>query len=126
MSLYYSNLLTDEPCFDCKFTTKERVSDITVSDFWGIENTEPQFEDLLGVSMVLINTQKGRELFESVKVKKISVNLDNAKQPQLKKPAEKPDGYEEFWQNYNINSALEKYGAIKDSLKTKLYKLIKG
>lgn len=125
MSLYYSNLLTDEACFDCKFARKERVSDITVSDFWGIENTEPEFEDSLGVSMVLINTEKGRELFESVKGKKISVNLDNAKQPQLKKPAEKPDGYEEFWQNYNINSALEKYGAIKDSLKTKLHKLLK-
>ncbi len=126
MSLYYSNLLTDEACFDCKFTTKERVSDITVSDFWGIEDTAAKFEDSLGVSMVLVNTQKGRELFESVKGKKISVNLDNAKQPQLKKPAEKPDGYDEFWQNYNINSALKKYGAIKDSLKTKLYKLIKG
>lgn len=125
MSLYYSNLLTDKACFDCKFTTKERVSDITVSDFWGIEDTAAQFEDSLGVSMVLINTPKGRELFESVKGKKISVNLDNAKQPQLKKPAEKPDGYEEFWQNYNINSALEKYGAIKDSLKTKLHKLLK-
>ncbi len=125
MSLYYSNLLTDEACFDCKFTTKERVSDITVSDFWGIEDTAAQFEDSLGVSMVLINTQKGRELFESAKGKKVSVNLDNAKQPQLKNPTEKPDGYEEFWKNYNINSALEKYGAIKDSLKTKLYKLLK-
>lgn len=125
MSLYYSNLLTDEACFDCEFTTKERVSDITVSDFWGIEDTEAEFEDSLGVSMVLINTQKGSELFGEVKGKKISVNLDNAKQPQLKKPTERPDGYNEFWQNYNIDSALEKYGAIKDSLKTKIYKLIK-
>ncbi len=126
MNLYYSNLLTDEACFNCKFTTKERVSDITVSDFWGIEDTAAQFEDSLGVSMVLINTQKGRELFDEVKGKKISVNLDNAKQPQLKKPTERPDGYDEFWENYNINSALKKYGAIKDSLKTKIYKLIKG
>ena len=125
MSLYYSNLLTDEACFNCRFASKERVSDITVSDFWGIEDTKAEFEDSLGVSMVLINTQKGRELFESVKGKKVSVNLDNAKQPQLKKPTEKPDGYEEFWQNYNIDSALNKYGAIKDSLKTKIYKLIK-
>ena len=75
--------------------------------------------------MVLVNTEKGRELFDSIKGKKVSVNLDNAKQPQLKKPAEKPDGYKEFWQNYNINSALNKYGAIKDNLKTRLYKLLK-
>ena len=86
---------------------------------------QAEFEDSLGVSMVLINTAKGKELFENAKGKKMSVNLDNAKQPQLKKPTERPDGYDEFWQNYNIDSALNKYGAIKDSLKTKIYKLIK-
>ncbi len=124
MNLYYSNLLTDEACFNCKFTTKERVSDITVSDFWGIEDTAAQFEDSLGVSMVLINTVNGRELFEAIDGKKMSVTLDNAKQPQLKKPTEKPDCYDEFWKNYNIDSALNKYGAIKDSFKTKIYKFI--
>ena len=124
MTLYYSNLLTDEACFNCKFTTKERVSDITVSDFWGIEDTAVEFEDALGVSMVLINTANGRELFDAVGGKKKSVTLDNAKQPQLKKPTEKPSGYAEFWQNYDIHSALHTHGAIKDSFKTKLYKLI--
>ena len=126
MNLYYSNLITDEACFNCKFTTKERVSDITISDFWGIENTALEFEDSLGVSMVIINTQKGKELFEKIGGKKQAVSLENAKQPQLKKPTEKPSGYKEFWQNYNINKALEKYGAIKENLKTKLYRLIKG
>lgn len=125
MNLYYSNLITDEACFNCKFTTKERVSDITISDFWGIENTALEFEDSLGVSMVIINTQKGKELFEKIGGKKKAVSLENAKQPQLKKPTEKPQGYKEFWQNYNIKTALQKYGAIKENFKTKIYKLIK-
>ena len=126
MNLYYSNLITDEACFNCAFTSKERVSDITISDFWGIENTIKDFEDALGVSMVLVNTKKGAELFESVNGKKKAVSIENAKQPQLKAPTKKPNGYGEFWQNYNIKTALNKYGAIKENLKTKIYNLIKG
>ena len=126
MNLYYSNLITDEACFNCKFTSKERVSDITISDFWGIEKTLPEFEDKLGVSMVIINSEKGKELFENIGGKKKAVSLENAKQPQLKEPTKKPIAYSEFWQNYNIKTALNKYGAIKDNLKTKIYKLIKG
>lgn len=126
MNLYYSNLITDEACFNCKFTSKERVSDITISDFWGIEKTLPEFEDKLGVSMVIINSEKGKKLFENIGGKKKAVSLENAKQPQLKEPTKKPITYSEFWQNYNIKTALNKYGAIKDNLKTKIYKLIKG
>lgn len=126
MNLYYTNLITDEACFNCKFTSYERVSDITVSDFWGIENTAKEFEDALGVSMVIVNTLKGKELFEKIGGKKKTVSLENAKQPQLKNPTNKPSNYSEFWQNYNIKTALNKYGAIKDNLKTKIYKLIKG
>ena len=126
MNLYYSNLITEQSCFNCKFTSKERVSDITISDFWGIENTDKEFEDALGVSMVIINTKKGRALFEKLGGKKKTANLDNAKQPQLSSPTARPDGYNEFWQNYNIKTALNKYGALKDNLKTKIYKLIKG
>ncbi len=126
MNLYYSNLLTDTACFNCRFTTNDRVSDITISDFWGIENTAPEFEDGLGVSMVLVNTKKGGELFERLSGKKKAVSVENAKQPQLNAPSEKPKIYDEFWQSYNINNALKKYGAIKENFKTKIYKLIKG
>ena len=126
MNLYYSSLITDKACFDCKFATEQRVGDITVSDFWGIENTAPAFEDSLGVSMILVNTEKGKALFDKLGGKKKQVSIENAKQPQLKAPSKKPENYEEFWQNYNIKTALNKYGAIKDNLKTKIYKLIKG
>lgn len=126
MNLYYSNMITQRSCFECKFTSSCRVSDITISDFWGIEKTAPEFEDNLGVSMVLVNTEKGGALFEKLSGNKRIVSIENAKQPQLKEPTYKPDAYEEFWQNYNIENALKKYGAIKDSLKTKIYKLIKG
>lgn len=129
MNLYYSNNITCDACFDCKFTSQDRVSDLTVSDFWGIEKDNPEFEDALGVSMVMVNTEKGSVLFNALNGEKTEANIENAKQPQLKKPTGKPDGYEAFWQEYqakDIDYILKKYAIPKTTIKSVLYNLIKG
>ncbi len=129
MSLYYGNNITCDACFDCKFTSQDRVSDLTISDFWGIENDNPEFEDELGVSMVMVNTSKGKELFDTLDGEKIAANVENAKQPQLKQPPSKPQGYDVFWQNYKDNGieyAIKNFGIPKTTLKSIIYNLIKG
>ena len=54
-------------CFDCKFKEVPRTADLTVGDFWGVENVAPSLDDDLGTSFVMCNTPKGREFFESMK-----------------------------------------------------------
>lgn len=56
-----------ESCYDCTFAERGRVSDITIADFHDIEKYEPSVNRFAGVSTVIVNTQKGRELFNSVK-----------------------------------------------------------
>ena len=129
MNLYYSSNITNTVCFDCNYTSPDRVSDITVSDFWGIEKENPDFEDSLGVSMVMLNREKGKTLFESVKGESVKASLENAKQPQLYNSVKKPESYDSFWQNYKkdgIDYAMKTYGAPKQNLKTKIYNLING
>ncbi len=129
MNLYYGNNITCDACFNCKFTSQDRVGDLTISDFWGIEKDNPDFEDKLGVSMVLVNSQKGKELFASLDGKSVEANIENAKQPQLKKPVNKPDGYDAFWKIYKENGidyTVKKYAIPKTTLKTIAYNLIKG
>lgn len=129
MNIYYSNNITCDTCFNCKFTSIDRISDITISDFWGIENEKPDFEDPLGVSMVMINTAKGRELFSEIEGVSTEANIKNAKQPQLKESTKKPDCYHDFWQNYKLNGikyAIKNYGIPKTTLKTIIYNLING
>ena len=129
MNLYYGNNITCDACFNCKFTSQDRVSDLTISDFWGIENDNPDFEDKLGVSMVLVNSQKGNELFSSFNGESVKANIENAKQPQLKKATEKPEDYDEFWKTYKekgIDYTIKKYAMPKTTLKTIAYKIIKG
>ncbi len=128
MNLYYSNNITRESCYTCKYTSYDRVSDITVSDYWGIEKLDKSFEDALGVSMVIINTKKGEELFLETEGEKIAGSFETANQTQLKSPTKKPLSREAFWKEYNENGidfTLKKHGAVKDSFKTKLYKIKK-
>lgn len=129
MNLYYGNNITCDACFNCKFTSQERVGDLTISDFWGIENDNPEFEDKLGVSMVLVNSQKGRELFEKLDGQAAEADIRNAKQPQLKNPVKKPDGYDTFWKIYRekgIDYTVKKYAIPKTTIKSIIYNMIKG
>ena len=54
-------------CYDCKFKGYPRISDITLGDFWGIENLNKSIEKNLGTSLVMINSKKGEAYFEKVK-----------------------------------------------------------
>lgn len=48
-------------CGICHFANLQRPSDITIGDFWGWERVDPHFNaDNKGVSLVLVNTRKGR------------------------------------------------------------------
>lgn len=59
-----SNLYIRKCCGDCRFKGIPRKSDVTLADFWGIEK---ELDDDKGTSMLLINSEKGREYFEKIK-----------------------------------------------------------
>lgn len=54
-------------CYECHFKDFPRLSDITLADFWGIENIDKTLDQNKGTSMILLNSQKGKELFEKIK-----------------------------------------------------------
>ena len=70
MSPYYKYFLDGnayrECCYKCKYAKTKRCGDITIADYWGIEKFHPQFYSTKGVSLILINTPKGNDLWETV------------------------------------------------------------
>lgn len=56
-----------ECCYSCKYPTQSRVGDITLGDFWGIQNFDKKLSDQKGVSMISVNTEIGRKYFDGVK-----------------------------------------------------------
>lgn len=129
MNIYYSGNITRESCCACPYASQKRISDLTISDYWGIEKLDESFEDALGVSMVLVNTERGRLLFEKTEGQRIEGDIQTAKQPQLSEPALRPQTREEFWKEYEekgVKPLLKKYGGLApDSFKTFLYKIKK-
>ena len=78
MKLFLGNVILRDSCYSCKFKKIHRKSDITLADFWGIENVLPRFDDDKGVSAVLINSNKGQEIFNKIKqdliCKEVNIN----------------------------------------------------
>ena len=64
---YYMNFikgtLMRRSCYRCAYAGKTRVGDITVGDYWGVEEHHPELDAQGGVSAVLINSPKGESLF---------------------------------------------------------------
>ncbi len=54
-------------CYDCKFKGFPQKADITLADFWGIEHLDKDMDQDKGTSLVMINSDKGQELFDKVK-----------------------------------------------------------
>ncbi|WP_288593026.1 Coenzyme F420 hydrogenase/dehydrogenase, beta subunit C-terminal domain [uncultured Victivallis sp.] len=55
-------------CYSCPYACPERVGDITLGDFWGIDYSAlPELPPNRGISLALLHTDKGRKLFEAVK-----------------------------------------------------------
>ena len=54
-------------CFSCKYAGNQRISDISIADFWGIQNKHnDMFNENKGVSLVLLNTEKGKTWFKKI------------------------------------------------------------
>ena len=60
-----NHLILRNSCFNCMFRTRKRNSDITIADFWNIEKILPEVNPEKGVSFVMVNTLKGRDLLNS-------------------------------------------------------------
>ena len=60
-----------ESCYNCRFPSENRQGDITLGDYWGIRNEViRKLGDInpdLGISCVLVNSEKGRNLLDSAK-----------------------------------------------------------
>ncbi len=123
-SLFYSHNTLRPSCFECSYKSINRVGDITIADFWGIDKAVPGFNDDKGVSLVMVNTEKGEKLFEESKKDIIwePSYLNDAMQNNMKFSYPRPDGYFEFWDNYRkfgMDGYLQKRNRMREDERRK-------
>lgn len=121
-SLYFSSLITRPSCYECPFSSVEREGDITISDFWGIAKENSRYDDNRGVSTVMINSDKGNELFDSIKDKidYFEVNSYSYIQPNMERPTERNLVADSFWKAYRKKG----FGGAKSFLKNLKYRML--
>lgn len=96
-----------ESCHTCRYTTIHREGDITLADFWGYRPSGFKMRDYnKGTSLVLVNTDKGDELFERIKGKicfeTSSVGTALTTNNSLTKPFSPPyDALIKFWDDFD-------------------------
>lgn len=104
IELYGQGAVIRPSCYKCKYSSLLRPSDITIGDFWGIEQLYPEIDDDKGASMMLVNTQKGEDLFQEISdcLNWFEVTRDDIlfKQPNLKKATVCNVSREKFWKLY--------------------------
>lgn len=65
-------------CYECPFKNCKSGSDITMADYWGINELHPEMDDDKGTSMVYLNTEKGAAYFPLDKVKFMETSYEEA------------------------------------------------
>lgn len=129
--LFYAGYILRPTCYECSFTNLNRPSDLSLGDFWGIENSMPDWDDHIGTSIILINTTKGEEIFKKIEsVVQVRESETYGRQPHLERSASKPSDRQLFWEEYKKHGysyIVAKYGrnGLVDRLKYSVKKLLK-
>lgn len=66
MKLFVGDYINRLSCSNCHVKGYNRVSDITLGDFWGIWEIAPEMDDNKGTSLILLHSDKARRLFQTI------------------------------------------------------------
>lgn len=112
---FFNGEISRECCYHCPYAQKQRVGDVTVGDYWGIEQYNPELlvehggtiNSRKGVSCLLINTEQGQQLIEKYgsKIESYPVEFSNIAQvnTQLNQPAKHTDLRNKIFEKYKSN-----------------------
>lgn len=109
--LHLSGLSITQGCFKCPYSNMNRVSDITLGDFWGIEEEHINIDSKNGVSLVITNTNRGFNIASEINREGTLVPVTGTGfikyQHNLMCATKKPERYDDFWLDMN-NQEFEK------------------
>lgn len=72
---FLSGTTMKESCYHCKFKGLVSGSDLTLGDLWGAEVLLPGWDDNTGISAVIANTEKGKQLLEMIGIEKQVIDI---------------------------------------------------
>ena len=134
MSGYLKDYFLRECCYNCQMKYGEKsTADIIIGDFWGIESTLPEIDDDKGVSAIVINSAKGKDIFEelkaNIKYEKVSLEDISNGNPMLvtsTRYTKNKDNFFKLIESHEISTYIEalKSSGVDSNEQEKLYEQI--
>lgn len=94
-------------CYDCQFKGLNRYSDLTIGDFWSVDEHAKRFNDNIGTSLVYVNTIKGKTLIQAIRNEFYIRKIEEKKFLTLNIAYEKSslslENREKFYRKYSRN-----------------------
>lgn len=117
MQIFLRDYCLRPSCYECT-TKKVKMSDLTIGDFWGINDVAPDMNDGMGTSLVLIRTETGKNIFEKIssdmKLKEVSyengVKGNPAEFRSFVRPIQRDTFFDDM-QNMSFEELKQKYVA---------------
>ena len=137
MQMFLKDFCLRPSCYEC-VAKKVNMSDLSIADFWGINDIAPEMNDEMGTSLVLIRTGKGQNIFDYIsskrKLKEVSYEDGVKYNPAEFKSCTRPPQRETFFCDMHKMSFEElknKYenpieGAFYERVKRKAKNMIKS
>ncbi len=133
MQMFLRNYCLRPSCYEC-VVKKNKLSDITIGDFWGINKVAPEMNDGQGVSIVVVRSKKGTVIMDGVRsnmrMKEVSykdgIRNNPAEYNSVMKPAQRDIFYSDMVA-MDFHTLKEKYIVPEQvSLKTKTKRVLKS
>lgn len=133
MKAFLGNYCLRPSCYRCAFKQEQRQADITLADFWGIDEVCPGMNDDGGTSLVLVHSHKGAQLLDTVKDglewTQVSWEKAVALNPAMKRSVDRPakrDGFMEGLCRAGFDRAVKKYcePSLMDKIKSLGYRAL--
>lgn len=132
MQMFLRDYCLRPSCYNCA-AKKEKLSDLTIADFWGISRCAPSMNDGKGTSLLIVRTEKGSQIFAEVaqefKVREVSYAEGVKGNPSEYKSVPKPKEREAFFddmRSMEFDELAKKYASYKaGSMKTRIKKIVK-
>lgn len=133
MQMFLRDYCLRPSCYDC-VAKKVKMSDLTIADFWGINNIAPEMNDGNGVSLILIRTDKGMKAFETIssklKLKEVAyedgVRGNPAEYKSCCRPPQRNTFFEDM-ENMEFEELERKYASpIKMTFKSRVKRKVKN
>ena len=99
-----AGVLARPSCYACPYADGRRAGDVTIADYFGIEDFEPARYDPLGVSLLLVSTAQGEALRKASAGDMLLEERPPAEamsvQGRLRAPLPRPAARDSFWRDY--------------------------